>query len=222
MIVKVSGFQVSPVEVEQTIAAASGVADCGVFAVPDERRGRSVIAVVVVDPATHRGSSAELEASLRDWAHERLASLGKRPTSYLFVDDLPFAEREASAPTTSRRVRDSPHLDRLSHMSAPAAAVNPPTQRDKNRARTRRDIETAALELFEAKGYQETTVEEIARTAGCSSATFFRHFGSRRTSSSRTGRSRTARWPGSPPTAPTAPSSWGPRPTGLPVRPELP
>ncbi|HNP56733.1 MAG TPA: class I adenylate-forming enzyme family protein [Gordonia sp. (in: high G+C Gram-positive bacteria)] len=86
--IKVSGFQVSPVEVEQTIAAASGVADCGVFAVPDERRGQSVIAVVVVDPATHRGSSAELEASLRDWAHERLASY-KRPTSYLFVDDLP-------------------------------------------------------------------------------------------------------------------------------------
>ncbi|HNP56732.1 MAG TPA: helix-turn-helix domain-containing protein [Gordonia sp. (in: high G+C Gram-positive bacteria)] len=64
-------------------------------------------------------------------------------------------------------------------MSAPAAPSNPPTQRDKNRARTRRDIETAALELFEAKGYQETTVEEIARTAGCSSATFFRHFGSK-------------------------------------------
>lgn len=64
-------------------------------------------------------------------------------------------------------------------MSASAGPSNPPTQRDKNRARTRRDIETAALELFEAKGYQATTVEEIARSAGCSSATFFRHFPSK-------------------------------------------
>ena len=46
--------------------------------------------------------------------------------------------------------------------------------RDRNRSRTRRDIESSALELFESQGYQNTTVEEITRRVGCSSATFFR------------------------------------------------
>lgn len=92
--IKVSGFQVSPVEVEQTIAAAPGVVDCGVFAVPDERRGQAVIAVVVADPGDGpdspavAGSPAGLEASLRTWADERLASY-KRPAAYVFADDLP-------------------------------------------------------------------------------------------------------------------------------------
>ena len=50
------------------------------------------------------------------------------------------------------------------------------TLRERNRARTRGDIEIAALELMEAQGYQATTVEEIARRAGVSSATVFRYF----------------------------------------------
>ena len=48
--------------------------------------------------------------------------------------------------------------------------------RERNRARTRQDIEAAALELMEVQGYQATTVEEIARRAGVSNATFFRYF----------------------------------------------
>lgn len=57
--------------------------------------------------------------------------------------------------------------------AAPAATV---TLRERNRERTRQEIETAALELMEARGYQATTVEEIARRAGVSSATVFRYF----------------------------------------------
>ncbi|GAB92279.1 putative TetR family transcriptional regulator [Gordonia rhizosphera NBRC 16068] len=59
------------------------------------------------------------------------------------------------------------------------SSTQPMSQRDKNRARTRRDIETASLELFESQGYHATTVEQITRLAGCSSATFFRHFRSK-------------------------------------------
>lgn len=51
--------------------------------------------------------------------------------------------------------------------------------RERNRSRTKRDIESAALTLFEEQGYAATTVEQIARHAGVSQATFFRYFGSK-------------------------------------------
>lgn len=51
--------------------------------------------------------------------------------------------------------------------------------RERNRSRTKRDIEAAALALFEEQGYTATTVEQIARQAGVSQATFFRYFGSK-------------------------------------------
>lgn len=51
--------------------------------------------------------------------------------------------------------------------------------RERNRTRTRREIETAALELFEKKGYDGTTAEQIAEMAGVSRATFFRYYPSK-------------------------------------------
>jgi len=60
--------------------------------------------------------------------------------------------------------------------AAAQTGTETPSLRERNRARTRQDIETAALELMEAQGYQATTVEEIARRAGVSNATFFRYF----------------------------------------------
>lgn len=51
--------------------------------------------------------------------------------------------------------------------------------RERNRSRTKAEIEMAALTLFEQHGYTATTVEQIARSAGVSSATFFRYFKSK-------------------------------------------
>jgi TetR/AcrR family transcriptional regulator, regulator of mycofactocin system len=50
------------------------------------------------------------------------------------------------------------------------------TLRDRNRLRTRAEIAEAALGLFEEKGYEAVTVDQIAGVAGVSSATFFRYF----------------------------------------------
>lgn len=51
-----------------------------------------------------------------------------------------------------------------------------PSLRERKKAQTRRAIQQEALRLFLAKGYEATTVEEIAAAAGVSHMTFYRYF----------------------------------------------
>jgi AcrR family transcriptional regulator len=48
--------------------------------------------------------------------------------------------------------------------------------RERRRYRTRRTIQAQALQLFAAKGFQATTIEEIAAAAEMAPRTFFRYF----------------------------------------------
>lgn len=54
-------------------------------------------------------------------------------------------------------------------------APQPAGLRSRKKVKTRLAIEDAALALFEAHGYEATTVEEIAELAEVSTTTFFRY-----------------------------------------------
>lgn len=52
--------------------------------------------------------------------------------------------------------------------------------RDQQKQQTRARLLATALELFEAKGYSATTIDDIAAAAGTTRVTFYAHFASRR------------------------------------------
>ncbi|MBY8863579.1 TetR/AcrR family transcriptional regulator [Nocardia sp. CA2R105] len=68
---------------------------------------------------------------------------------------------------------------RLSDLSEMERSIGVSTLRERNRIRARNDVIETALALFEQQGYDATTVDQIARAAGLSSATVFRHFPSK-------------------------------------------
>lgn len=51
--------------------------------------------------------------------------------------------------------------------------------RERKKERTRRELTEAAFALFRSKGYEETTVDDIAEVVGVSARTFFRYFDSK-------------------------------------------
>jgi long-chain acyl-CoA synthetase len=82
-VIKPSGFQVWPREVEEIIKDYPSVLEVGVAGVPDPYRGETVKAWVVLK----EGESATDE-DIRNWCKERLAKY-KVPTEVEFRDELP-------------------------------------------------------------------------------------------------------------------------------------
>ncbi len=82
-VIKPSGFQVWPREVEEVIASHPAVMEVGVAGVPDERQGEAVKAWVVLEP----GQSLTQE-ELRAWCKQQLAAY-KVPRYVEFCADLP-------------------------------------------------------------------------------------------------------------------------------------
>ncbi len=82
-LIKTSGFQVWPREIEEILAAHPCVAEVGVAGVPDETKGEMVKAWVVL-----RANQTATEGDLRAFCRERLAPY-KVPSRIEFRGDLP-------------------------------------------------------------------------------------------------------------------------------------
>jgi long-chain acyl-CoA synthetase len=82
-LIKTSGYQVWPREIEETIAAHAAVAEVGVAGVPDATKGEAVKAWVVL-----REGQTVSEADLRAFCRETLAPY-KVPSKIEFRADLP-------------------------------------------------------------------------------------------------------------------------------------
>jgi long-chain acyl-CoA synthetase len=82
-LIKTSGYQVWPREVEEVLAAHAAVAEVGVAGVPDEAKGEAVKAWVVL-----RADAHVTEADLRAFCRERLAPY-KVPGRVEFRTELP-------------------------------------------------------------------------------------------------------------------------------------
>jgi len=81
--INTGGEKVYPEEVEHVIVAHSGVADCLVIGMPDERFGQRVVALVVP-----RAGRDELAAELAEFVKGKMAGY-KRPRAFLEVPAIP-------------------------------------------------------------------------------------------------------------------------------------
>lgn len=82
-LIKVSGFQVAPAEVEAALLAHPDVADAAVTAIPDDQSGERPKAHIVPKPGTNLTAD-----SIDSFLAARLAPY-KRPTVVVFVETIP-------------------------------------------------------------------------------------------------------------------------------------
>jgi len=82
-LIKTSGYQVWPREIEETLAAHPAVLEVGVAGVPDAAKGEAVRAWVVLKPGARTSSD-----DLRAWCRQRLSPY-KVPATVEFRDELP-------------------------------------------------------------------------------------------------------------------------------------
>jgi long-chain acyl-CoA synthetase len=82
-LIKTSGYQVWPREIEEALSAHPAVAEVGVAGVPDEFKGEAIKAWVVL-----RSGQSATEADLRTFCRDRLAPY-KIPSFVEFRKELP-------------------------------------------------------------------------------------------------------------------------------------
>jgi AcrR family transcriptional regulator len=91
----------------------------------------------------------------------------------------PPPQAHSPAPMGYVRLMSQPAKSPRSSAATDAPESTAGTRAAAQRLKMRRDLAAAAMELFATKGYEATTVDEIAGAAGVARRTFFRHFRSK-------------------------------------------
>jgi long-chain acyl-CoA synthetase len=102
-LIKTSGYQVWPREIEEVLVSHPAVCEVGVVGLPDSMRGEVVKAFVVLRPGS-RATAAELKSFCRD----RLAPY-KVPAKYEFVPELPKTQIGKVLHRVLRQAEDKSH-----------------------------------------------------------------------------------------------------------------
>jgi fatty-acyl-CoA synthase len=98
--INVSGFKVWPAEVEAAMYQNRAIRECCIVSAPDDYRGETVKALVVLDQAARATTSPD---DVISWARGAMASY-KAPRAVVFVDELP---RTASNKINWRLLQDA-------------------------------------------------------------------------------------------------------------------
>lgn len=103
------------------------------------------------------------------------------PPGALGAPGAPPPPPPGHVPTPMQYVRTMPKAAKTPRATSPSDAPESAagTRAAAQRLKMRRELAAAAMELFATKGYEATTVDEIAATAGVARRTFFRHFRSK-------------------------------------------
>ena len=87
-VLKVSGHRLGTMEIESALVANPRVAEAAVVGKPDDLKGESVFAFVVLRGARPTGDTSALVKELRTWVAEQLGPIAK-PDNIRFADNLP-------------------------------------------------------------------------------------------------------------------------------------
>jgi fatty-acyl-CoA synthase len=98
--INVSGFKVWPAEVEAAMYGNRAIRECCIISAPDDYRGETVKALIVLDEDARATTSPD---EIVSWAREAMASY-KAPRAVVFVDALP---RTASNKINWRLLQDA-------------------------------------------------------------------------------------------------------------------
>ena len=87
-VLKVSGHRLGTMEIESALVSNPRVAEAAVVGKPDDIKGESVFAFVVLRGQRPRGDTSALVKELRTWVSEELGPIAK-PDNIRFADNLP-------------------------------------------------------------------------------------------------------------------------------------
>jgi acetyl-CoA synthetase len=87
-VLKVAGHRLGTMEIESALAANPKVAEAAVVGKPDDIKGESVFAYVVLRGPRPTGDATALVQELRNWVGEQLGPIAK-PDNIRFADSLP-------------------------------------------------------------------------------------------------------------------------------------